>query len=118
MSPPIYHLQAFKRIQKTLSNIVQVSLCFNGSPLSLCKVATARTQEMKSNANSIRAAHWKEVIGVTVESESTRKPRPTKAAYRYVRGNEGWVSSLIAPSSWNNAVQGEDETNRDSNENE
>ena len=67
---------------------------------------------------AMRRAHWKEVIGVTTESGSSKKPRPTKAAYRYVRGIEGWVSSPVAHSSWNDAVQTEDNEQRNNDESE
>ena len=84
--------------------------------LSLCKLAKRKAELLENSILAMRRAHWKEVIGVTAENGSSKKPRPTKAAYRYVRGNEGWVSSPVAQSSWNNAVQAEDDAQGDTNE--
>ena len=54
-----------------------------------------------------RKAHWRQFIGITVEEGSTRAPRPTKAAYRYARGTDGWVTSPIGNSALNDKVDGE-----------
>ena len=67
---------------------------------------------------AMRRAHWKDVIGVTVEKGSANKPRPTKAAYRYVSGSDGWTTSHVAQSGWNHAVPDGRAQNGDDNENE
>jgi hypothetical protein len=41
------------------------------------------------------------VVGVTPESGSSRAPQPTRAAYRYVRGTDGWTTSPIGDNSFN-----------------
>ena len=96
----------FKKIAEGFEEAVDRNSC--NWLLSLCKLAKRKAELIENSVIAMRRAHWKEVFGVTAESGSTKKPRPTKAAYRYVRGNEGWVSSPIANSSWNDAVQTED----------
>jgi len=56
--------------------------------LSLCNLAKKKTEIIATAVLAMRRAHWKQVIGITIEAGSIRAPRPTKAAYRYARGTE------------------------------
>ena len=75
--------------------------------LSLCNLAKRKAEMIESTALATRRAHWKQVIGITVENGCTRAPRPTKAAYRYARGTDGWATSPVGNSALNDKVDGE-----------
>ena len=84
----------------------------------LCNLAKRKAELIENNVLAMRRAHWKEVIGVTVERGSSRAPRPTKAAYMYIRGTEGWTSSPVVAKSWNEVVPSEQDTTADADDNE
>ena len=78
--------------------------------LSLCKLAQRKAELLEASALAIRRANWLQVIGVKAEKGSTKQPTPTRAAYRYVRGTDGWVTSPLGDCALNDAVEGEAST--------
>ena len=62
---------------------------------SLADAANNKAKFLEAKVASIRSTHWKIVIGARTSEEDPRSARPTRAAYRYVRGNAAWQSSRI-----------------------
>ena len=80
-------------------------------------MAKKKAEIIETTMLATRKAHWKQVIGITVEAGSTRAPRPTKAAYKYARDTDGWVTSPIGNSALNERVDAEpNETTGNDNE--
>jgi len=74
---------------------------------SLASLAARKAELIENTVLVMRRAHWKHMVGVTVEDGSTRAPRPTKAAYRYIRGVDGWTTSPIGDNKFNDNVTAE-----------
>ena len=84
--------QAFKFSVAFDSAVDAHSVCWLNS---LAKLAIKKAEAIEQKVASCRRQHWKEVIGVT-DALGTKKSKPTKAAFRFVRGTEGWMSSPVA----------------------
>ena len=75
---------------------------------SLSKLAKRKAEIIEDGIFATRRAHWRQVIGAAVEGGVSAAARPTKAAYRYIRQTEGWITSPIGKVALNNAVDGEE----------
>ena len=53
------------------------------------------------------------MFGAAPEPGQTKAPRPTKAAYRYIRGNEGWTPSPIVKVKFQDGIPDDPEDNLD-----
>ena len=62
---------------------------------SLACLAKKKAADLEAATASMRKNFWRQMIGAAPEPGQTKKPRPTKAAYRYIRGSEGWTPSPI-----------------------
>ena len=62
---------------------------------SLTKLATKKADTIEQKVAIHKRQHWKEIIGVT-DALGNKKAKPTKTAFRFVRGFEGWISSPVA----------------------
>ena len=71
---------------------------------SLAKLATTRAEQLERTVATTRARHWKTAIGAKAEEGSTRKPTPTRIAYRYLRTPTGWHQSPIGTNKRQNEV--------------
>ena len=52
----------------------------------------------------MRATSWKTIIVVRTPDSDPRLARPTKTAYRYIRGNANWQNSKIGRTSDHNSI--------------
>ena len=62
---------------------------------SLAALAMKKADAIEQKVAACRRQHWKDIIGVT-QAIGIKKSKPTKAAFHFVRGTEGWTPSPIA----------------------
>ncbi len=74
---------------------------------ALRQLAGAKAKKIEAAIRRDRLANWRCCIGATA-SDKFWQPKPTKLAYRWVKGLEGWQHSTVAKASWNDKVQVED----------
>ena len=74
---------------------------------SLVKVAKIKAGKIEAAAFTRSRIEWQVALGATA-SKPGDQVRPTKLAYRWLRGLEGWQPSTVACCSWNRKVATED----------
>ena len=72
--------------------ILKKSACWIAS---LAKLATTKAVEIENKVAASRTRHWKTAIGARAEEGNSRKPTPTRVAYRYLRTPSGWHPSPV-----------------------
>ena len=72
--------------------IMHKSVCWI---LSLAKLAATKAAELEGKVAAARTKSWKIAVGARGEEGSTKKPSPTRVAYRFLRTPAGWQDSPV-----------------------
>ena len=76
--------------------------------ISLRTVALVKARKAEAATASVRAHEWKVCLGIKAPQPQAA-PRPTRLAYRWVKGLTGWIKSPWGPPAANDAVAAEGE---------
>ena len=83
---------------------------------SLGKAADLKAVALEKIVASSKRKAWRIAIGAKAEADTTRKPTPTKVAYRWVRGTAKWTPAPVGSASLNHAVPEPSDKDNDDNE--
>ena len=73
---------------------------------SLAKVAELKAKTVEMTTKRLRNKKWRVVVGASPPDGSLVKPRPSKIAHRYVKGQACWQPSPIGSMLVNHAIPG------------
>jgi hypothetical protein len=87
----IKHGEEFRGWARSLSKAID--LCSEHFVKSLATVANVKAKRLQDLVARARSREWKVAVGASVSEGAIDRPRPTRLAYRWVKGIAGWTSS-------------------------